>query len=70
MKELDVIKLKKNLPEYGLKKGQKGTIVMTYGDPIKEIEVEFVDKKSGKTIAIVQLPIDLVEVIWKYNNSN
>lgn len=70
MKELDIVKLKKDLPKYGLKKGTKGTIVMIYGKPIREVEVEFIDNNSGETKATIQLPIDIVEVIQLYKSNH
>jgi hypothetical protein len=53
MKELDVVTLLDDLPEHGLKKGDRGTIVHEYRGH-SAYEVEFI-APSGKTIAIVTL---------------
>ena len=52
-KELDLVVLTKNIKEYGLKKGDLGTIVHLYSDD-KAMEVEFI-ATSGKTIAVLTL---------------
>lgn len=52
-KELDLVVLTKNIKEYGLKKGDLGTIVHIYSDK-KAMEVEFI-ARSGKTIAVLTL---------------
>lgn len=51
--ELDVVVLTHDLKEYGLKKGDLGTIVHLYSDK-KAMEIEFV-AASGKTIAVLTL---------------
>ena len=51
--ELDIVVLTHAIKEYGLKKGDLGTIVHLYGDK-KAMEVEFV-AASGKTIAVLTL---------------
>lgn len=51
--ELDTVVLTHDIKEYGLKKGDLGTIVHLYGDK-KASEVEFV-AASGKTIALITL---------------
>lgn len=54
VKVLDTIVLEKNLPGYGLKKGDVGAVVEIY-EP-DGLEVEFVTG-SGKTQALVTLKI-------------
>ncbi len=51
--ELVTVVLAKDIKEYGLKKGDIGTVVHSYSDK-KAAEVEFI-AASGKTIAIVTL---------------
>lgn len=70
IKEFDVIKLKEDAPQYNLKKGQRGAVVMVYGDPPEEVEVEFVNEKTGKTLALVRLLIDSVEVVGDSKTKN
>lgn len=50
--ELDIVALVHDLPEYGLKTGDVGTVVLCHGD--QAFEVEFVTF-GGDTIAIVTL---------------
>ena len=50
--ELDSVVLNRDLPEYGLQKGDLGAVVHTY--PTDGLEVEFV-RLSGKTQAVVTL---------------
>lgn len=51
--ELDTVVLTHNIKEYGLKRGDLGTIVHLYEDK-KAMEVEFI-AASGKTIAVLTL---------------
>lgn len=57
IKELDEVKLKKDLPEYNLKKGQRGIVAVIYSS--KEIEVALREKDTGR---LIQLPVNLVEI--------
>jgi hypothetical protein len=51
-KELDVVVLRNDLPEYGLKAGDLGAVVQAYGDD--DLEVEFVTA-SSRTEALLSL---------------
>ena len=52
-KEIEVVRLKEDLPEHNLKKGETGTIVMVYPKS-KSYYVEFVER-DGTTKALVEL---------------
>jgi hypothetical protein len=52
-KELESVVLATDLPEYGLKKGDIGTIVLVHGDG-KGYEVEFMTL-DGETVAVISL---------------
>jgi hypothetical protein len=52
-KELDVVTLTHDIPEYGLLKGSRGAIVHCYADK-QAFEVEFV-AESGETLALLTL---------------
>ena len=52
--DVQVVKLLRALPEYGLNAGDHGTIVMVYPQMPQAYEVEFVDGE-GKTTALVTL---------------
>jgi hypothetical protein len=53
IKELDSIVLNDDLPEYGLERGDIGTVVLIHRDG-KGYEVEFVSL-DGETMAIISL---------------
>ena len=53
IKELETIVLSRNLPEYGLSRGDIGAVVHSYKSG-EAYEVEFVNGK-GKTIALIIL---------------
>jgi ATP-dependent exoDNAse (exonuclease V) alpha subunit len=53
IKELDRVILSTNLPEYGLKNGDIGTVVLMH-DRNEGFEVEFVSL-DGETVAVVSL---------------
>ena len=53
IKELDSVVLVRDMPEYGLKRGDVGTVVHVYGQA-EAFEVEFVSGE-GTTVAVVTL---------------
>ena len=52
IKELDTVVLTDDLTEYGLKRGDVGTVVLLHGDA--GYEVEFISLR-GETLAVVSL---------------
>jgi len=58
--ELDTVVLVRDVPEVGLRTGDLGAIVQTYGD--EAVEVEFVTA-SGRTQALLTLPIQDVRAV-------
>ena len=75
--ELDIVKLKKNIKKNELSneciiqfdrdllKGEEGTVIETFGDPLKAIQVEF-SNNQGISYAILILNPEDVEVITEY----
>lgn len=60
--ELDVVALRHEIEEYGLREGDIGTIVSVYGNG-DAVEVEFVNS-YGETIALITLaPSDICSVL-------
>lgn len=53
IKELDIVVLTTDLPEYGLKEGDVGTVVLVHRNG-EGYEVEFV-ALNGETVAVVSL---------------
>lgn len=64
IKELDQIVLKKDLPEYGLKAGDIGTVVLTHQNG-KGYEIEFV-ALDGETLAVVSALADQLRPVRKH----
>jgi hypothetical protein len=66
MKEYDVVKLNRDIPEKNLKQGLKGTIVMVYNEPDLPIafEVEFVNS-AGETVALETIKEEYLELVSK-----
>jgi len=56
-RELERVRLQKDLPKYGLKKGQEGIIVLIYE---KAKEIEFGCENKDKKM-LITLPIKLVK---------
>lgn len=68
MEENDVVKLKRNLPKYRLKRGETGTIIfLPSRDKVREVQVEFSDK-TGRPYATEFINVKDIEVIWSLNN--
>ena len=62
-KELESVVLTTDLPEYGLKKGDLGTVVLVHHEG-KGYEVEFVTL-DGETVAVISLPPSQVRSIGR-----
>lgn len=67
--ELDVVRLRRSLPEYNLPVGARGAVVMDYTKYADEglppaYEVEFADA-DGVTQALVTVSADDLEVVWR-----
>lgn len=60
MKELELIRLISDLPDYSLKAGDRGTIVLVHGQG-EAYEVEFI--KSGRTVAVTTLEPEQIQ-LW------
>jgi hypothetical protein len=56
MKELELVVLKRDIPEHGLARGDVGTVVHVY-DNGAAYEVEFI-LASGETVAVLTLESD------------
>jgi hypothetical protein len=67
IKELDSIVLTVDLPEYRLRKGDVGTIVLAHGN--RGYEVEFV-ALNGETLAVVSLERSQVRPIGRGEIAN
>lgn len=61
IKELDTVVLTRDLPEYGLKKGDIGAVIHSYEDS-KAFEVEFITGQ-GNTIAVLTLEAENVRLM-------
>lgn len=67
MREYDVVELVQDLPEYGLVKGQKGTILEIYNEV--DCEVEFSDCE-GITIYLGSLSMNYLRVVVEIDDEN
>ena len=62
IRELDNVVLNVDLNEYGLKRGDVGTVVLTHPDGGYEVEFMALD---GDTLAVVSLTLDQVRMIGR-----
>jgi hypothetical protein len=58
--ELDVVRLARDIPEKGLRKGMVGTIVLVLERPDRAYEVEVADNQ-GRTVAQVTVTAEQLE---------
>jgi Domain of unknown function (DUF4926) len=58
---LDVVALTEDVPQYGLRRGQVGTVVENLAPEV--FEVEFSDN-DGRTYASLGLRVDQLMVLW------
>ena len=64
MKEIDIVQLKVDLPEEGLRQGAKGTIVHEFSTPRRAFEVVF-DDEEGNLVAQCTLLPEQLELVWE-----
>ena len=50
VKELEIVELTTDLPEYGLACGARGTVVEVFETPVEAYMVEFVDESGQSSI--------------------
>lgn len=62
IEELDVVALKRDRADLGLKAGDEGAVVLVYGD--EACEVEFVNS-DGSTRVMTAFPVADLDVIWR-----
>jgi RNA polymerase sigma factor (sigma-70 family) len=62
--ELDVVELTEDLPEFGLKKGERGAVVVAFEDPNEAYDLEFVDK-SGKPRFAYAVKPEQIKMVWE-----
>jgi len=62
IKENDVVGLQEDKPEFGLKRGDKGTVLMILSASPVFYEIEFMD--DGETLAVETINGDSVELFW------
>ena len=60
IQELDIVRLRVYLRSEGLEKGMTGRVVMIYGHPPKDVDVEFIEAETGK-IKLVLVPLRWIE---------
>ena len=63
IKENDVVGLQEDKPEFGLKKGDKGTVLMILSASPVFYEIEFMDD-DGETLAVETINGDSVKLFW------
>lgn len=63
IKENDVVELLEDKPEFGLKKGDKGTVLMILSASPVVYEIEFMDDE-GETLAVETIDGDSVKLFW------
>ncbi len=49
IQELETVALIEDLPEYGLKRGEKGVIIEVFGQPAEAYMLEFVDESGASS---------------------
>ena len=60
IQELDIVRLRIDIYSEGLRKGDYGRVVMLYGEPVKDADVEFPDPSTGG-IMLTMVPIKWLE---------
>ena len=68
--ELSCVKILRNFPKYGIKKGDIGVILTVYKNPFEAYEVEVNDTNGKPKATIVILSSDLELMRYPIENSD
>jgi tetratricopeptide (TPR) repeat protein len=60
--ELDVVELTEDLPEYDLKRGERGAVVAAFDEPSETYDLEFVDESGGSRFAYSVKPEQIATI--------
>ncbi|MBI1921547.1 MAG: DUF4926 domain-containing protein [Geobacter sp.] len=61
--EYDVVRLRCDIPNHNLKKGDVGTILIVFESQSNDYEVEFCDEE-GITLALLTLNEKQLDIVW------
>ncbi len=60
--ELDIVELTKDLPEYGFKRGERGTVITAFDEPSEAYDLEFVNESGESRFAYSVRPEQIVNI--------
>lgn len=60
--EHDVVELTEDLPKYGLKRGERGAVIVTFDDPSEAYDLEFVDESGESRFAYSVKPEQIINI--------
>src|SRR4051812_22438768 len=60
--ELDVVELSEDLPEFGLKKGEIGAVIVAFDNPGEAYDLEFVDESGKSRFAYAVKPNQIITI--------
>lgn len=60
--ELDVVELTEDLPEFGLKRGERGAVVVAFDEPDEAYDLEFVDEFGQSKFAYAVKPEQIMSI--------
>ena len=60
--ELDVVEMTEDLPEFGLKKGEIGAVVVAFDNPNEAYDLEVVDESGKSRFAYAVKPSQIISV--------
>jgi hypothetical protein len=63
---LDIVEFTDDIPEHGILKGQRGTILEVYNGQEFEIEIS---NNNGETTFLGALSRDFFKLYWKFNSN-
>lgn len=60
--ELEVVELAEDLPEYGIKKGERAVVTTAFDEPSEAYDLEFVDESGQSRFAYSVKPTQILHV--------
>jgi hypothetical protein len=63
--ELDIVELIEDLPEFGVRRGQQGTVVKVFDNPEEAYLLEFVDESDASSRLAYGVKPEQIKVIVK-----
>ncbi len=68
--ELDIVELTEDLPEFGLRRGEQGTVLEVFDTPEEAYMLEFVDESGASSKLAYGVKPEQIKIISRFSTSS